>query len=210
MPDKFDRIIADFARCRESRKMTDIFGANSHRFKTHPPLTVQSIEEFEGTHQCALPDEYRTFVTYVGNGGAGPGYGLFPLGMMDQGSGLGPWDHLVSSLHRPFRHIQAWNDLAGNPSQDLEEQDEAEYWRQINAFDMRYYSPEQSVGSFPICHMGCALRRILVVTGEEAGHVWCDHTADLKGYFPAESVIQSRMSFLDWYREWLDDCLRKL
>lgn len=46
------------------------FGAAQHRYALAPPLTAAPGD---------LPDDMRTFVTEVASGGAGPGYGWFPV-----------------------------------------------------------------------------------------------------------------------------------
>lgn len=46
------------------------FGATQHRYTLAPPLATAPDD---------LPDDLRTFVTEVASGGAGPGYGWFPV-----------------------------------------------------------------------------------------------------------------------------------
>lgn len=41
-----------------------------------PPLTERALAEFESAHAVCLPADYRAFLTEVGNGGPGPGYGM--------------------------------------------------------------------------------------------------------------------------------------
>lgn len=43
------------------------------------PLSVARVAIFEQANQCDLPSEYKQFVTRVGDGGIGPGYGLCQL-----------------------------------------------------------------------------------------------------------------------------------
>jgi hypothetical protein len=64
-------------------------------------------------------------------------------------------------------------------------------------------------GAIPICHLGCALRQWLVITGPEAGNVWCDDRADRGGLYPLQQGRLKRVSFLKWYRSWLNGALRK-
>jgi hypothetical protein len=56
-----------------------LFGASTHRYTLNPPLGVDEIERFEQDAGVKLPEEYRNFLTRIGNGGAGPYYGLFSL-----------------------------------------------------------------------------------------------------------------------------------
>ena len=189
----------------------EVFGANGHNFKLRRPLKESMLAEFEATHRIAFPSDYREFLVSVGNGGAGPYYGLFSLGEMDDGHDHVPWkenDGFVGILSKPFPHTNPWNDLTGMPEED--EQDEQRFELAFNEFDKRYWNPSNVNGAIPICHLGCALRQWLVVTGPEAGHVWCDYRADYRGLQPLSFEQMARVTFLQWYRNWLDGALRAL
>lgn len=56
-----------------------VFGASSHRYQLYPVLSVQAVEAYEAKYNIQLPSEYKFFITHVGNGGAGPDYGIGPL-----------------------------------------------------------------------------------------------------------------------------------
>jgi hypothetical protein len=65
-------------------------------------------------------------------------------------------------------------------------------------------------GAIPIAELGCALSEWLVVTGPEAGHVWCDFRADYRGIRPLALGTLERVTFLQWYGHWLDGALASL
>ncbi|WP_407572520.1 SMI1/KNR4 family protein [Deinococcus altitudinis] len=67
------------------------FGARKHRYRLGPPLREAQIQAFEQQYALQLPQDYRTFLLTVGNGGAGPSYGMASL--QDLG-----WE----GLQRPF------------------------------------------------------------------------------------------------------------
>lgn len=75
------------------------FGASEHRYRLNPGISEQELASFEAEQQVALPADYRSFLLEVGNGGAGPHYGLLPLGRS-----LGPGD-----LSRPFPLTEAYS-----------------------------------------------------------------------------------------------------
>src|SRR5215813_12558694 len=109
MPDKFDTLIQDLERVRAAGPSFGIFGEEAHGYELYPPLLEEELSAFESEHGIRLPHDYRHFLTSVGNGGAGPYYGLFKLGEMDDGFDYGPWGNFVGRLSSPFPHIEAWN-----------------------------------------------------------------------------------------------------
>tara|TARA_Y100001934_G_scaffold243249_1_gene299685 strand:+ start:1119 stop:1328 length:210 start_codon:yes stop_codon:yes gene_type:complete len=64
-------------------------------------------------------------------------------------------------------------------------------------------------GAIPICHLGCAQRQWLIVSGPERGNIWCDDRADNEGLSPLKKPQKKRITFFEWYREWLDDALAR-
>jgi hypothetical protein len=199
---------------RLSNARIALFGADVHRFALNLPLTEGEVLAFERLHNILLPSDYRYFITHIANGGAGPYYGVFPLGQMDgTGERLNSWrekNGFVGVLSEPFPLLDAWNDLAPRPSEELIDSDPEEYDRQLAAFDRVYWDTARVNGAFPICHLGCALRIWLVVTGEEAGHLWLDRRADDNGLFPVVLKNNLRAIFSSWYHEWLNDAFRLL
>lgn len=205
-------------RLREAPVPPKVFGSNAHKFRAHPPLTEEVVREFEVAHRITLPAEYRGFLLHVGNGGAGPYYGLFKLGEMDDGFGHAAWkenDGFVGVPSEPFPHTEPWNDFSEEPefdeSREGDKEYEADYDTRRSVWERKvYWSPANVNGAIPICHLGCAQRQWLVVTGPEAGNVWFDLRVDKAGLYPLSDDEADRVSFLRWYRSWLDDALRKL
>lgn len=194
-------IRARVARLASVPASMGVFGASGHGFTFSPPLAPSRLAQFEVSHNVRIPDEYATFLTEVGNGGAGPGYGLFPLGMVDDiGDGLQPWnEYLVGNVSRPFPHTRAWNLPAEElePAVDLSESKQDEWFEQR---DRLYFSTEHIDGAIPLAHLGCAIRIYLIVSGPRAGHIWTDDRASDAGIYPC-----TPRSFLDWYLAWLDE-----
>jgi len=137
---------------------------------------------------------------------------------MDDGFGHKPWtanSGFVGVLSQPFPHTGPWNDLSEEPVYDESREDdpewEEEYQQQRDAWEDRvYWNPANVNGAVPICHLGCALRQWLVVTGPEAGNVWDDNRTDHGGLKPHQHAGRKRVTFLQWYRFWLDDAVRQL
>jgi hypothetical protein len=118
-----------------------VFGADVHEFRLNASLPKADVVAFENVHKVSLPDDFRQFLTNVGNGGAGPFYGVFPLGKMDDNFGLRTWhedDGFIGVLSKPFPLREEWNDISSQPSAELADQDESEYDRQMDIFQSTY------------------------------------------------------------------------
>jgi len=207
-------ILGGLRKLQSSADPAKVFGATTHQFRLNAPLDERTVSAFEAEHRVQLPEDYRGFLLHVGDGGAGPAYGVFRLGQMDDEQ----WkenNDFVGVLSLPFPHTLRWNDLTGKPefdeSQEANEGYEDAYGELMQAWqDEHYWNTRHINGAIPICHLGCALRDWLVITGPEAGHVWCDNRVDEKGLSPAETGTKERVTFVEWYLAWLDDALKTL
>jgi len=210
--DKLDRL-------RAADRGYSIFGSDHHRYVLRPPLPAEKVAALEARHGVTLPEDYRVFLTEVGNGGAGPYYGLLPLGEQDDGGTSCKWEEgsLVGDIAAPFRHEGPWNlpeefwAQAPEWSDDMpeEEQDRLmEEWD--DRLETEYWAPAIMNGAIPICHLGCALRHWLVVTGTRRGEVWYDHRVDEGGIGPLIGTTDQPVTFETWYMGWLDEGLARL
>lgn len=217
MPEPFDkptviRLLSDLERKDRRRS---VFGSAAHDYKLNPPIPVSTIEEFEALHGIRLPDDYRHFVTEIGNGGAGPYYGLFPFGQVEDGRSWEEGD-LIGDVSQPFPHVEAWNLPVSFWDQEPDvspEMPPEEQHRLVEAWDKveqeHYFNSAIMNGAIPICHLGCGLWQWLVVNGEQKGFVWDDSRSDHGGISPLRDESGRQMAFSDWYMSWLDESLRK-
>ena len=176
------------------------FGSNAHRYKFNSRLSEYSLQSFEQSFSITLPADYKNFLTQIGNGGSGPYYGLFPLS--DWNFELDITDN--SFLSSAFPHLDKWNlerDFDTN-KEDYYETEEFQKWEE------NYFSNNHIKGSMRICHYGCAIYFLLVVTGNNAGQIWVDDRANDSGIYPAISKLTGQqMTFFEWYDEWLTENL---
>jgi len=188
-----------------------VFGSGAHRYELNPPLPVSEIEAFESQYKVRLPEDYRRFITGIGNGGAGPYYGVFRFGEQDDGHSFRSWEggYLVGDLSAEFPHQEAWNlpesfwERRPNPGPEtsIEEEDRLmEAWDK--ELDVYYWYPRIMNGAIPICHLGCALRHWLVINGPQRGSVWEDKRVADHGIAPLKAA-GSPLTFADWYMSWL-------
>jgi hypothetical protein len=177
----FEEINESLARIRQFRPLW------KDDYSLGPVLSLEEVENFERAHFCRLPQDYREFLMRVGNGGAGPEWGLSALGQHFPDSGHEECLEDDPDLSRPFPHREAWNAIP-----DSRESEEELYFR-----------PTHAVGSMTINDRGCALSTRIVVTGPLAGEIWCDDRADGGGIHPHLAPDGSHYQFLPWYRDWL-------
>lgn len=173
-----DRIHDKLAQVRSRQLRT--FGSERHGFDLNPPLTEAEVHAFERIHGILLPEDYRIFLLHVGNGGAGPYYGLLPLGRWNAA--------LLKDLHG----------YLSRPSPLRPDMPADEPWEQSLGCER-----EQLLqGMLALCHQGSTFYAMLVITGDHRGRVvYIDQHCSKPPYFVRHT------DFLSWYERWLDELL---
>jgi len=168
------------------------FGVESHELRMSAPLSPAEIEAAEARLGVRFPEEYRRFVTHIGDGGAGPAFGVFSLAAALGRSRL---DLAPTLLRLPFPHRCKYN-----PDIDPAE---IAFWLRMDAPDateaeMDLHIARQGAGALVLCDEGCRYLHFLVVTGPARGTMWIDARG---GFVPLG------VTFLEWYERWLDHLL---
>lgn len=60
------------------------FASGTHKYKFKPVTSIQKVRKFEKKYNITLPENYIRYLTEVGNGGAGPDYGLYSLEKVEE------------------------------------------------------------------------------------------------------------------------------
>lgn len=187
------------------------FGVQRHKYKLQPVISERKLDKMERKYDFTLPDDYRNFVLEIGNGGAGPSYGLYSV----EASVTGQTD-------RTYQYR----------SDDVRKTISKSFIRPDERFKCRedFYD---DYGMLMLCQHGCANDDYLVINGSERGFVWCylewvgHQTPSLKNQ---PKLITSNMSedqqratgdewvsrllaardsekckFTDWYVKWLEE-----
>jgi hypothetical protein len=171
----WEHTITKLQRLRELDARFTLFGSNIHRYRLGAPLTEAQVHAFETAYNVTLPPEYRTFLLQVGNGGAGPYYGLLPLGQDQEALPL---------LAAPFPHTQEWNDFL------LHNDD--------------YFAANITQGAMRICNSGEGGYELLIVSGPLSGTIWADGRYVEQGLLPLAGQTGQNMNFWTWYNDWID------
>lgn len=199
MTDSFvDLVRAGIAELAALDPNRTLFGARSHDYRFAPTIDEATLASFEEKAGVRLPEDYRDFITRIGNGGAGPSYGVMGFRAKDS-EDYTAYDRLGT----PWAYTEEFNPLeildGDDDGGDESESGQAAYWK---AF--------KSEGALYICHHGCGSRSLLVVSGPCRGEVWADGVAEDAGYAPETSRTGARATFRTWYLEWLEKAIADL
>ena len=197
------RIKEKLNRLKKADQDYEIFGSDTHEYNLNPTKTEEELIKFETENQITLPEEYREFLLYVGNGGAGPYYGLE---LLENGREI-DLDYIdgkdLIDLSKPFPFTEHWNiefeEMNDDNFEEIEEQ------KNENYYDNKFVS-----GLLRISNFGCGVRMNIVVNGKEKGNIWVDDRVNENGIFPDPYFdITDKITFLDWYELWLDISLKE-
>jgi hypothetical protein len=197
-----ERIEQKLVILRELDTGLNLFGARTHNYILNQPASEREIAEFEKLYGVTLPSGYLEFIRNVGNGGAGPYYGLEPL----ENTVFADLDYKnkndLLDPSKPFPFNKLWN-------MDFEEIAASIDSNENNAnregiYEI-YFDRKWSSGLLRICNFGCGVSLNLVVNGEEYGNIWVDDRCNDGGIYPDLSFDRAkRTNFLQWYELWLD------
>ena len=160
------------------------FGAYSHQYKLAAPAGEEAIQEFEEQQGIRLPEEYRDFLMLVGNGGAGPYYGLYGLKALKEDLSDSHGGVMEEPVIYPKMSEEEWDRMA-----DPEGRRKGE--------EVHPYA-----GILPIGTQGCTLMTGLMLAGPYRGQVvYYDEDFCGPPFFTREK------GFLEWYERWLREVI---
>ncbi|WP_420595587.1 GNAT family N-acetyltransferase [Deinococcus sp.] len=209
-----DEIVGKLAELRKLDPNCLIFGLETHRYELHPPLSEEELEQIVRHLGIDFPEDYARFLRTVCNGGAGPDYGLFPLEKSLRLAGP------LSTSH-PFPHRFAWQPLFGGYDYgELSKKGELSNYMdtalpdsQSEAYDAwhdSYWDSKHNSGCIQVGDGGCGHETLLVLIGNERGNMWQDSRVSDAGIVPLkDSGGKARITFLQWYEDWLDRSIRE-
>jgi hypothetical protein len=172
------------AALKERDKKLKLFGAWQHQYTFNAAATIEQVQAFESEHQLTLPEDYKAFITQIGNGGAGPYYGLRPL------------------QHYNAHYIHHEVELT---TTRLKDPFPSHYWlSEKETFITKEIVQESARGTISICEEGDGYNHLIVLSGKEKGNIWFDGCVSNQGMAPFTTQEKARFSFLDWYESWLE------
>lgn len=204
MNEQIERIKSKFDRLKRLDRNFEVFGSEKHKYVFNRTKSEKDLTDFEKNNGIKLPREYKEFLMQIGNGGAGPYYGLEPIenGLFADLDYKDKTD--LNDLSQPFPHTSHWNLDFG----EVTDENEDEYFKQK---DEEYYQNKWANGLLRVSNFGCGVTMNLVVNGEEYGNLWVDDRCNEQGIYSNPYIEnRDRITFLDWYENWIDTELKKL
>lgn len=170
------------------------FACWSHAHLFNPVLPLEELEAWEELMGVTLPEDYRAYLTQLGNGGAGPAYGLYPLSL--------PKDEFARLLRRPciysedqeekfqdvVSHFVRWEDFDDDWSLYLDYFPETPAWKDQRwqnehrkewgneldrLIDQTIVFPLINHGQYQITNEGCSGDIYIILNGSHRGYVHC-------------------------------------
>lgn len=168
-----------------------VFGASSHKYKVYEVLTAKELADWQEKNQVTLPEPYAQFLTKVGNGGAGPYYGIYSIEKATSYTERNAFT--TKCVLHPRMTKEKWNHLI-EPLISDEDISDPEY----DAARDRVMGGMLCIGT-----QGCEYDMYLVLEGKHRGEIV--YTADFYPDHPFFFVYED--NFLDWYERWLDEII---
>ena len=159
-------------------------------------LSDNYIDKFEKNNNIKLPDDYKYFITEIGNGGIGPDYGLFSLEESIIDIKLKNKPNI--KLNIPFNFTKSWNE---SWIENFDWDNELPPLDLVN----EYMCVKYIYGCLQVSHYGHGCTHLLVINGKEHGFIWFDGRANYDGIFPELNIKKDKMLFMDWYLDWLEN-----
>ncbi len=175
----------------EKDRERKVFGAKSHQYKLNPVIAMKDVHDYECKYNIQLPEEYVFFLTQVGNGGAGPYYGLFPL---EQTIKHIPKLDCLSNEPLINTHLtkEEWNLMIHKSQKADDNKSDKIIWKICSGFIV--------LGT-----QGCTYDHILLLSGPDQGKVF-NIDWNLEPDYPP---CFTGMAFLEWYENFFIEIISK-
>lgn len=173
------------------------FACWSHAHLFNPVLPLEELAAWEELAKVTLPEDYRAYLTQLGNGGAGPAYGLYPLSL--------PRDEFAQLLRQPciysedqeekfqdvVRRFIRWNDFDDDWSLYLDYFPDTPAWKDQRwqnehrkewgdeldrLIDENIDFPLTEHGQHQITNEGCSGDIYIILNGSHRGYIHCATT----------------------------------
>lgn len=194
-----------------------VFGWKSHAHTLQPKLSESELEVWQELLKIKLPEDYCTYITQLGNGGAGPAYGLRVL-TLDLDEDLAAPTVFSNDQSTLFNEqAREWYELDnqddyGEYCEQTPENQRLSFDEWDSLLEERYERVESYLfhkGQLFIANRGCDQDLYLLLNGSHCG--WChinskdyDYSVGGNGIVLGDkSPVQQRSILWEEYQRWL-------
>lgn len=173
----------------------EVFGAGKHQYRINPVVNMAEVRRAEEERHVKFPEEYVFYLTRVGNGGAGPYYGLYPFEKVlaeDRNPYLGQiFEQTITTqlTEEQWReHMRKLDELG----ESFETDTDYEKYKSILFSNM-----------MPIGTQGCTLDNMLMLSGGDTDRImYIDWDMEEDG-----PPFNTGMTFLEWMEGYFEDII---
>ncbi len=195
-----ERILEQARRMDPQLKM---FGVADHQYRLGSPVDLAFVRTIEEAYHFRFPEDYVQFITEVGDGGAGPGYGLYPFGYycteVESTKEAKAREIYLRGLGRELKLLpieSEWLEDFCISKEEYEKNPEKYFQGGKGSFNWDNDTP---YGFFHLGTYGCWRDFGLITAGERYGQVFI---RDTEGAFELEA-----RNFEEFYQDWLNSIL---
>ncbi|MFG6384346.1 MAG: SMI1/KNR4 family protein [Lachnospiraceae bacterium] len=199
---KREKILTILNRARLKYEM---FGAARHQYHLNPPIRASFVRQIEKRYGFKLPEDYFHFITEIGDGGAGPDYGIEPfVAFLEKKENPRAEEYAVAyqcSLAKEFKL---------RPMKVNEVEEYAIAMKEVYLENPKQYFVDDAFheedlcitnGFFVLGTHGCQWDFGIAVSGEKRGQIFDMDNEGAYGFVA--------YSFEEFYQNWLDQISNK-
>ena len=190
-------------QARRMDPQLEMFGVADHQYRLGSPVDLAFVRTIEEAYHFRFPEDYVQFITEVGDGGAGPGYGLYPFGYycteVESTKEAKAREIYLRGLGRELKLLpieSEWLEDFCISKEEDEKNPEKYFQGGKGSFNWDNDTP---YGFFHLGTYGCWRDFGLITAGERYGQVFI---RDTEGAFELEA-----RNFQEFYQDWLNSIL---
>ena len=196
---KRDEIARILKQARSIDSKCGLFGSAKHKYQLNPPIRASFVRTLEEKYGFTLPDDYFRFITEIGDGGAGPDYGIEPFADLVKKSQDQYAEKYQEDYRNSLKNAFAPRPMSADEINDFAIATQATYKKNPDKYFI-YEKPNDMLcnldGFYVLGTQGCQWDFGLITAGEMRGKVF---VTDNEG---AYCLVAN--SFEEFYQNWLD------
>lgn len=179
----------------------EIFGARIHKWQFGEPADIQKIYDFQNDMKITIPEALVRYLTELGDGGAGPDYGIYSLDKMRRENTFLPetadlpvmLDHsMTDEQWLDFaKKYETLDDIIFSDEFDTKTEEQQEsLMKELNGMESSVLAGGLFIGT-----PGCTMNSVLMCRGAACGEVFI---VDFDYFFQLRSEPFCCGKFEDW------------